>query len=287
MPDLAEGARFFEAFGLDVREQHDRVELRSVGSSHLWGTLLGGSRKRLRSIRFGAFEKDMPALERKLRDCQMASPEPSSNGLWACTPDGLAVEVAVADKSSPASKSSFDLAPRFDASRGTGPRSRVAQVRPRRLAHLAIHTDDVQAAMDFYARLGIRLSDRSGNDVAFLHAPHGSDHHLIALGRSDGPGLHHSSWDVATIDEVGQGAAQMADAGYPRGWGVGRHVLGSNYFYYVRDPWGSWAEYSADMDFVAAGEIWPAADHPGEDSFFQWGPPPPEDFVTNHETMPA
>ena len=40
---------------------------------------------------------------------------------------------------------------------------------------------------------------------------------------------------------------------------MGRHVLGSNYFYYVRDPWGSYAEYSHDIDFVPAGSIWPAA----------------------------
>ena len=38
-----------------------------------------------------------------------------------------------------------------------------------------------------------RLSDRSGPGIAFLHSPHGSDHHLIALAKSDGPGLHHSN----------------------------------------------------------------------------------------------
>ena len=37
--------------------------------------------------------------------------------------------------------------------------------------------------------------------------------------------------------------------------GVGRHVLGSNYFYYVQDPWGSFAEYSYDIDFVPADRI--------------------------------
>jgi len=23
------------------------------------------------------------------------------------------------------------------------------------------------------------------------------------------------------------------------GWGLGRHVIGSNYFYYIRDPWAA------------------------------------------------
>jgi hypothetical protein len=51
----------------------------------------------------------------------------------------------------------------------------------------------------------------------------------------------------------------------------GRHVLGSNYFRYVRDPGGSYAEYSFDIDFVEAGSIWPTADHAVEDSLFVWG----------------
>ena len=143
-------------------------------------------------------------------------------------------------------------------------------------------------AIAFYGdKLGLRLSDRSGDDVAFLHGPHGSDHHMIALGRSVGPGLHHCSWDVGSVAEVGQGAAQMERAGFTQGWGVGRHVLGSNYFHYVRDPWGSYSEYSADMDYIPAGMDWPGGDHPGEDSFYQWGPPPPEDFVRNYEVEPA
>ena len=64
---------------------------------------------------------------------------------------------------------------------------------------------------------------------------------------------------------------------------MGRHVLGSNYFRYVRDPWGSFAEYSYDIDFIPADVEWQAADHPPEDSFYVWGPPVPDDFIVNHE----
>ena len=131
--------------------------------------------------------------------------------------------------------------------------------------------------------LGLRLTDHSGDGIAFLHGVHGSDHHLLAVAKSTAPGLHHSSWDVGSIDEVGWGAERMRDHGYTRGWGVGRHALGSNYFYYVRDPWGSYAEYSFDIDFVPADLDWPAADHAPEDSFYLWGPPVPEEFVINHE----
>jgi catechol 2,3-dioxygenase len=138
--------------------------------------------------------------------------------------------------------------------------------------------------MDFYVNiLGLKLSDRSEYDIAFLHGAYGSDHHLAAFVKSNGPGVHHLSWDVGSVDAVGLGAEQMRRKGHKQGWGVGRHVLGSNYFHYVRDPWGSYAEYSFDIDFIPASLDWPAANQPGEDSFYVWGPEPPEDFAVNYE----
>jgi hypothetical protein len=131
--------------------------------------------------------------------------------------------------------------------------------------------------------LGTRLSDCSGDGIAFVHGVHGSDHHLVAFAKSHAPGLHHSSWDVGSVDEVGLGAENMRAAGHANGWGVGRHVLGSNYFYYVQDPWGSFCEYSYDIDFVPADLDWKSGDHPPEDSFYLWGPSVPEYFITNHE----
>ena len=78
---------------------------------------------------------------------------------------------------------------------------------------------------------------------------------------------------------------QMAKAGFEQGWGVGRHVLGSNYFRYVRDPWGSYSEYSFDIDFIPHTLDWPTANHPPEDSLYVWGPDVPHDFVNNYEVQ--
>ncbi len=158
-------------------------------------------------------------------------------------------------------------------------------MRPRRLSHILLFSSDVPRSARFYAdTLGLRLSDWSGDIIAFLHGAHASDHHMIAFAKSDGPGLHHSSWDVATLDDVGLGMQQMLDRGHAHGWGVGRHVLGSNYFRYIRDPWGSFAEYSYDIDFIPEAVDWQAKDHPLEDSFYVWGPPVPDDFIINHES---
>ena len=119
--------------------------------------------------------------------------------------------------------------------------------------------------------------------VAFLHAIHGSDHHILAFAQSTAPGLHHCSWDMSSINDIGLGAMHMARLGHTRGWGLGRHVLGSNYFHYVQDPWGSFAEYSCDIDYIAAAQPWEAKHHQPEDSFYLWGPEPPADFTTNLE----
>ena len=60
-------------------------------------------------------------------------------------------------------------------------------------------------------------------------------------------------------------------------------MLGSNYFHYVRDPWGSFAEYSCDIDYIPKEDRWPAADHKPEDSFYLWGPDVPPEFTINYE----
>ncbi len=157
-------------------------------------------------------------------------------------------------------------------------------VRPRRLSHVLIFTRDVVGATAFYQRtLGLRLSDRASDVIAFLHGIHGSDHHMLALVKSSAPGFHHCSWDVGSINDIGIGAMRMADKGYTKGWGLGRHVLGSNYFHYVRDPWGSFSEYSCDIDYIPKDVTWPAADHKPEDSFYLWGPEVPPEFTVNTE----
>jgi catechol 2,3-dioxygenase len=151
------------------------------------------------------------------------------------------------------------------------------------LSHVLVFTTDIDKAIDFYTRnLGLRLSDRS-DLVAFMHGIHGSDHHILAFAQSSAPGLHHCSWDMGSIGDIGIGAMHMAEKGHARGWGLGRHVLGSNYFHYVQDPWGSFAEYSCDIDYIPAARPWDAKYHEPEDSFYLWGPAPPSDFTINHE----
>jgi hypothetical protein len=56
--------------------------------------------------------------------------------------------------------------------------------------------------------------------------------------------LHHTSWEVVDVEEVGRGAhAMLAEHPERHVWGIGRHWIGSNFFYYLHDPAGNMSEY--------------------------------------------
>lgn len=290
VPDLNAAERFYRHFGLDVRATPGRLDLYAAGHRHCWASVYAnaGADKQLEYVSFGLYEHDVAEMQARVAALGLATdPHPLSDGdgLWLRNPDGLPIQLIKAPKVSPDAKSL--PSPRAavpTGERAAGLRSQAAQVRPRRLSHVLFFTPDVSRMVEFAIRvLGLRLSDRSGDLVAFLHGPHGSDHHLVAFAKSTHAGLHHCSWDVGSIDEVGAGAEQMRAAGYAEGWGLGRHVLGSNYFHYVQDPWGSYAEYSFDIDHIPAGLAWTAADHPPEDALYLWGPAVPDAFFINHE----
>jgi catechol 2,3-dioxygenase len=288
VPDLAVAESFYSEFGLVASPRRTTLALSVQGEPHTWGTIGEGPRKKHQYVSFGAFEDDIDRFARRLQDSGIGRLDPpagaDSNGLWFHDHDGNLVEIAVAPKTSPNEKSRFSASSVGPGERGAPFRSTVKRTYPRRLAHILMFTRDVRQAIDFYTRvLGLRLSDHSGDNIAFLHGIHGSDHHMIAFARSNAPGHHHFSWDVGSVDEIGAGAMHMLGKGHSKGWGLGRHVLGSNYFHYVQDPWGSFSEYSADIDYVPADVDWKAGDHPPEDSFYVWGPNPPQDFVHNYE----
>ena len=295
VPDLEDARRFFTAFGLDVRDTGAGLTLHTFGDAHCWATVhASGRAKRLESISFGVYPDDLDALLAQARrhgvEPTAAHPLSDGQGVWLRDPDGIAVQLVTTPKVTPASPTPMQ-GPSARANALGVPiapaRSLAAPARPRRLSHLLLFCTDVPRSLRFYTQvLGLRLSDQSQDLIAFSHGAHSSDHHLLAWVKSEAPGLHHSSWIVDSVDQIGAGMEQMLAAGFREGWGVGRHVIGSNYFYYARDPWGSFAEFSCGIDYIDATTEWPAADHPPEDSFYLWGPPVPEYFTINHETRP-
>lgn len=289
VPSLDEARHFYIAFGLDVQPDGDAgLSIRTFGSPHVWGRLREGARKKFEWLTLHCFEDDLEALRARALSAgiQTIAPPPDADpsGLWIRNPDGMPLQIRAGVKTTLDEAAHVSPSLPVDGLRCAPYRRNTPAVRPTRLSHIAFATSNVPAQIDFCERvLGLRLSDRSGDGVAFIHAPHGGDHHLLAFAASSGPALHHLSWDVPTVEEVGLGYMQMNAAGYRSGWGIGRHVLGSNYFHYVQDPWGSFSEYSATMDYIPASVDWVAQNHAPEDAMYLWGPDLPAIFVENSE----
>jgi catechol 2,3-dioxygenase-like lactoylglutathione lyase family enzyme len=287
VPDIAAAEDFFAAFGLCALRDGTRLDLATDASSHCWGTVVANGRpKKLAYLSFAAYDDDFDRLAARFAAHASVDAHPLSggDGAWTRDADGTPVQLVAGPKVSPPGPTDASASPPTPGKAAAPSRSGAPRVRARYLSHVLLFTPDVQAQIDFYTRtLGLRLSDRSGDLIAFLHAPHGSEHHVLAFAKSERPGLHHSSWVVSSVDDIGLGAERMRAAGYAKGWGLGRHVIGSNYFHYVQDPWESFAEYSFGLDYVPAEVDWVAADHAPQDSFYVWGPPVPDDFTTNHE----
>lgn len=123
-------------------------------------------------------------------------------------------------------------------------------IRPASVAHVVIKTPDVERAARFYTeRLGFRITDRfAGGHGAFLRSSASPYHHNLFLIRSDERGLHHVAFAVTDFNEVVLGGQELRKRGWTPMMGPGRHVIGSNFFWYFNSPCGGAMELTADMD---------------------------------------
>ncbi|MGG5818200.1 VOC family protein [Falsiroseomonas sp. HW251] len=166
----------------------------------------------------------------------------------------------------------------------TGDARRAAQApsrdRPDRLAHVNLNCRDVDAVARFFEDgLGFRLADRS-KLMAFERC--NSDHHAVVLAEAPVDGLNHVAFNMPSWESVMRASGRMVDAGFPLGWGPGRHGPGNNVFAYFVDPFGFVVEYTAEVEVVAEDHVargpdfwvWP----PGRTD--QWGIAPPKSDAT-------
>lgn len=161
-------------------------------------------------------------------------------------------------------------------------------VRPLRLGHVLVFSPDVSTSVQFMTGpLKMGLADRAQDAIAFCCARRNSDHHVVAFAKSPAIGFHHASFQVCDPDSVGRGGRALVEKAGKGGWGFGRHTIGSNFFHYIQDPWGSWFEYYSDMDFIDDYAQWVPTNYAMEDSLANWGPPVPADFVHNYEADQA
>ena len=156
---------------------------------------------------------------------------------------------------------------------------RTGPVQPRKLGHVVAGTTDLAATTGFFTGgLGFKVSDHIKDRGAFMRCS--TDHHNVLVLAAPVNFLHHTSWQVDDVDDIGRGAHAMLE-GHPERhvWGFGRHHAGSNFFWYLKDPAGNFSEYYSDMDCIPEDQLWKPEVLEGARGLYNWGPPPPPSFL--------
>jgi catechol 2,3-dioxygenase-like lactoylglutathione lyase family enzyme len=157
---------------------------------------------------------------------------------------------------------------------------REGPIFPRKLGHVVIGTPDAEESRRFFVEgIGFKVSDQIDGVAAFLRCS--TDHHNLLLQTSPVNFLHHTSWQVDDVDEVGRGAMRMLEGRPDRHvWGLGRHFIGSNFFWYLRDPAGNFSEYYSDLDIIMDDQLWsPGTWEPSLRALYAWGPDVPPSML--------
>jgi catechol 2,3-dioxygenase-like lactoylglutathione lyase family enzyme len=151
--------------------------------------------------------------------------------------------------------------------------------RPRKLGHCVVGSTDIDASNRFFTDgIGFKVSDSIKGFAHFMRCS--TDHHNVLVQKAPVQFLHHTSWQVEDVDEIGLGAQALLSKDPSRHvWGFGRHHVGSNFFWYFRDPAGNFAEYYADLDCILDDQLWKPQVWEGMHALYAWGPPPPPSFI--------
>lgn len=297
VPDPEAGIQFYRDFGLEGGATGNKAVMRCAGRDQDQVILVEGPRRKLHHICFGTTEEGLASIKARVEGSNGASlidppTETPSEGIWIRDWEDMTYNVRVSEAAPSLGGPNGHVDVEWKVNQpghygrmgGRGAPDRNQVVKPRRLGHVLHFTTDLTRRQEFYENvLGMRMSDRSADIIAFMHCAGGSDHHVIGLIQHEKTGFHHASFEVANPDEVGLGGSKMLEKGYKDGWGFGRHVIGSNFFHYIRDPWNGLAEYFSDIDYIPKDYDWQAKDWDPEDSLYLWGPGVPEDFGHNFE----
>jgi catechol 2,3-dioxygenase-like lactoylglutathione lyase family enzyme len=162
--------------------------------------------------------------------------------------------------------------------------------RVQRLGHVVMQTTKYLEALNWYLdHLGMVVSDflyypgrrDRGPIMSFIRCDRGqtpADHHTLGLALGPANRYVHSAYQVSDIDAMAVGGRYLAELGYHRSWGIGRHILGSQIFDYWHDPDGFLVEHFSDGDMFDGG-LEPGWAPFTTSGLYQWGPPITKDFL--------
>ncbi|WP_416425107.1 VOC family protein [Pseudomonas sp. App30] len=122
---------------------------------------------------------------------------------------------------------------------------------PRSLSHVVYFVPDCVKAEAFYIqRLGFVTTDRFTGVGPFMRPAGSDDHHCLFMIQTPPQmkGCEHFTFHMGSGTEVMLAGTRFAARGWTSFWGPGRHLYGSNWFWYFNSPLGCHIEYDADMD---------------------------------------
>jgi catechol 2,3-dioxygenase len=240
VPDLEKSAAFYRnVWGLeDVLSSGDTIHLRGTGTEHHVLTLRQRPKACFLGVHFAAANHEAvnrlhdqaKAYGATITTAPAALPRHEGGGY------GLAMR-------SPEGQPIFISADVDRLAEGRQDRSR-----PTKLTHVVLNATKTDDELAFFIdALGFRLSD-STDMMEFVRCT--SDHHSLALVRTEGPSLNHMAYEMPNIDGLMRGAGRLKQHGYAIEWGLGRHGPGNNVFTYFVEPNGFVTEYTTEVDQV-------------------------------------
>ena len=289
VPDIEAGAEIlFVLRARRARKAGNALHIHTHGHPHRWGSVVEGPRKKLQFISFGAFEDDLPRFRERLERCG------SSGSTRRRAPNRTASGSAI-----PTARRSRSASPRrarrtrsrpstmsrpVRACRAPPSRSQRPLVQPRRLAHMLVFTRDIPQAIKFYGEvLGLRLSDRSGDMIAFMHgdprqrSPHDR---LREIGRP-----RPASPELGRPLDQRHRHRRHADGrqGFHRRLGTRPPRARIELFPLRARPLGQLRRIFLRHRLHSGRSRLEGRRPSARGSFYVWGPTPPEDFAFNYE----
>lgn len=279
VPDVGRTIAYYNEFGLDHRG--NGVFATANGGEQL--EIVHAARRRLVEMTIAADNPDdIAAISSRLQKLGLPFEDDESSVRTTEPVTGSRVRVQIRPR--------IVITPAVAATAYNGPGridrwgrapfiARTQPVRPRKLGHAVLGSTDLDTTMKFFTEgLGFKVSDFMGDRAAFLRCS--VEHHNVLVMAAPVNFLHHTSWQVDDIDEVGRGAHAMLENNPERHiWGLGRHYAGANFFWYLKDPAGNFSEYYSDMDTIPEDELWSPEVLHGLQGLYAWGPPPPPSFL--------
>ena len=286
VPDVDAARAFYRDFGLEEREPGRLAS--AAGGEQL--RLVPAPRRNLLELGIGVDDPDdLGRIAARLARLDVAT-EREARALRATDPvNGIRVVVEIAERIAQPPELALPTngpgrCARTDARSPAVTDSTPA--RPRKLGHVVVGSPDAALSRRFFVDgIGFHVSDEvAGIGVAFMRCS--TDHHNLLVQPAPATFLHHTAWEVGDVDEIGRGASRLLREHPERHvWGLGRHGIGSNFFWYLRDPAGNFVEYYSDLDVIVDEEAWKVRATSGVDGLAAWAPPVPAAFLMPEDLL--